>query len=53
MLERFNMFKTMISGMNSVALLSAIENLMGILWLMANLFDVCWIKKAQLQIAIN
>ena len=32
---------------------SAIEILINILWLVTNLFDVCWIKKAQLQIAIK
>ena len=47
------MFKNLISGMTSVELVSAIKLLMHSLWLVTNLFDVCWIKKAQLQIAIK
>ena len=50
-IEWMHEFKKFISDMKPVELLSAIENLMEILWLITNLFDVCWIKKVQLQIA--
>ena len=49
----FKQFHLWNEAINRTNMSSAIENLLNILWLVTNLFDVCCIKKAQLQIAIT